>query len=127
MRLDLDRVAGRDTIGDPFGEPWGKRPPRLVNRFGIRIEREHARRVGSDTDCEAAVSAAELEDVLATKVREAVKRSEMRAFRIEDALHHPADSSAWPAGWQVSTCSTYAPVSIGLLIGSWLHSNQPPS
>jgi hypothetical protein len=24
----------------------------------------------------------------------AVKRSEMRAFRIEDALHHPADSSA---------------------------------
>jgi hypothetical protein len=127
VRLDLDRVTGRDTIGDPFGEPWGKRPPRLVNRFGIRIEREHARRVGSDTDCEAAVSAAELEDVLATKVREAVKRSEMRAFRIEDALHHPADSSAWPAGWQVSTCSAYAPVSIGLLIGSWLHSNQPPS
>ncbi len=94
VRLDLDRVAGRNAIGDPFGEPWRKRPPRFVNRFCIRIEREHIRCVGSDTDCEAAVSAAQLEDVLSMKVRQAVKRSEVRAFRIEDALHHLADSSA---------------------------------
>jgi hypothetical protein len=94
VRLDLDRVAGRNTIGDPFGEPWRKRPPRFVNRVGIRIEREHIRRVGSDTDCQAAVAAAKLEDILSAKVRQAVKRSEMRAFRIEDARHHLADSSA---------------------------------
>jgi hypothetical protein len=49
--LDLDRLAGRDTIGDPFGEPRRKRAPRFVDRVGIRIEREHIRRVGSDTDC----------------------------------------------------------------------------
>ena len=94
MWLNLDRVAGRHTIGDPVGEPWRKRAPRCVNRFSIRIEREHIRRVGSDTDCEAAVSAAQLEDVLTAKVRQAVKRSKMRAFRIEDALYHVAHRSA---------------------------------
>jgi len=51
VRLDLDRVAGRNTIGDPFGEPLRKRSPRFVNRVVIRIEREHIRRVGSDSDC----------------------------------------------------------------------------
>ena len=64
-------------MGKRGGEPRGKRPPRLVNRFGIRIEREHARRVGSDTDCEATVSAAQLEDALAPEVGQSVKRSEM--------------------------------------------------
>jgi len=115
VRLDLDRVAGRDTIGDTLSKLWRKRPPRPINRVGIRIERDHARRVGSDADREATVSAAQLEDFLSAKVREAVERSEMRAFRIEDALDH------------VSTCSAYAPVSMGLLTGSLLHSNQPPS
>jgi hypothetical protein len=38
-----------------------------------------------------AVAAAELEDVLFAKVRQAVKRSEMSAFRIEVALQHVAD------------------------------------
>ena len=73
MRLNLDRVARRNPIGDPFGEPLRKRPPRFVNRVGIRIERENIRRVGSDTDREPAVSAAQLEDVAPAKVRQAVK------------------------------------------------------
>ncbi len=98
MRLDLDRVAGRNTISNRFGELWGKRPPRFVNRFGIRIEREHIRRVGSDTDGEATVSAAQLEDALSPEVGQSVKRSEMRAFRIEEARYHVAHSSASAAG-----------------------------
>jgi hypothetical protein len=68
VRLDLDRVAGRNTVSNRFGELWGKRPPRFVNRVGIRIEREHIRRVGSDTDCEATVSTAQLEDALSPEV-----------------------------------------------------------
>jgi hypothetical protein len=98
VRLDLDRVAGRNTIGNPLGEPCRKAAPCFVNRFGIRIEREHIRRVGSDTDCEATVSAAQLEDALSTEVGQSVKRSEMRAFRIEEALYHVAHSSASAAG-----------------------------
>jgi hypothetical protein len=77
VRLDLDRVAGRNTIGNPLGEPCRKGSPCFVNRFGIRIEREHIRRVGSDTDCEATVSAAQLEDALSPEVGQSVKRSEM--------------------------------------------------
>jgi hypothetical protein len=53
VRCELDRLARGDAVEDALGKLSGRRAPRPLHRFGVRIEREHRCGVSRDRDRES--------------------------------------------------------------------------
>lgn len=89
-RLDLELLPGRDLVADPLGELGRKRPACPPDRLLVRVEGEHAARVGGDVDCQPAVAAAQLEYPFPTEVAEPAQCGDMGALGIDDLGQEPA-------------------------------------
>lgn len=86
-RLDLDLVAGGDPVGNTLSKLGRKRQACPLDRRGVRIKSEHARRVLGDADGKTAIAAAELKHLSPTKIGESAQGGEMSTLGIEDAVH----------------------------------------
>jgi hypothetical protein len=82
VSLDLDLLAGGDTIGDAFRKIGRKRMLCALDRRGVGIERDYARGVAGDPGRKPAIAAAELEYSAAVKVAQAAEGGEVGLFRV---------------------------------------------
>ena len=86
-RFELDFLARSDPVGDAIGKRERKRKACPLDRFGVRVEGEHARRLSGDPEREAAVAAAEFQHAAAPEVAQSAQSGEVGPFRVEHTSH----------------------------------------